>query len=149
MKKSLVLIFLALGLGHQASAETIFKCVDDAGKITFTARANCPGGHALESSAQKVNVRPSGDDESVVMADPSRRSATVPQQQVVVAGKVPKRVVTDPNVEQAWSKTSTYRRGYVPPARVRIVEKTIRSSGRNKDGSTWGSATRVQVPIVE
>lgn len=149
MKKSISIVFLSLTLGHQAFAETIFKCVDESGRITFTARANCPGGHELQSSAEKKNARPSGDDESVVMADPSRRSVTVPQQQVVVAGKVPKRVVTDPNVEQAWSKTSTYRRGYVPPARVRIVEKTIRSSGRNKDGSTWGSATRVQVPIVE
>lgn len=149
MKKSVLLIFLALGLGHQASAETIFKCVDGAGKITFTARANCPGGHELESSANKINVRPSGDDESVVMADPSRRSVTVPQQQVVVAGQVPKRVVTDPNVEQAWSKTSTYRRGYVPPKRIRVVEKNVYSSRKNKDGSTSGGVTVVKVPIVE
>ncbi|WP_367400459.1 DUF4124 domain-containing protein [Pseudomonas sp. MM227] len=38
-----------------ASGQTVFKCVDAAGKITFTANANCPSHHALDDVVSARN----------------------------------------------------------------------------------------------
>ena len=54
-------------------AAPIFKCVDEAGRVTFTQNQNCPRQSNLEGVSDHRNVAPSGSGPAVKMADPSIR----------------------------------------------------------------------------
>lgn len=56
-----------------ANAQTVFKCVDAAGKITFTANANCPSQHALDDVVSAYNPTISRGGEETTMAHPKTR----------------------------------------------------------------------------
>lgn len=54
-----------------ATAAGVVKCVDAAGKITFT-QTTCPVGAASELLEIKASQRPSGEGPAVRLADPSK-----------------------------------------------------------------------------
>lgn len=56
-----------------AQAETILKCVDAAGNVTFT-QTRCPAGLKLESSSEVENVPPGGGNEVIKLAEPAKPS---------------------------------------------------------------------------
>jgi hypothetical protein len=65
-------------LSSACMADTVFKCVDSQGHVTFTARANCPSDSALDDVVSAHNARPSGAAEGTLMAapvSPQNRSA--------------------------------------------------------------------------
>lgn len=71
-----ILFALAVSLAaSQSSAASVFKCVDAAGKITFSQSA-CASGSSSEAISPNAQ-RPSGAGKSVQMADPK----TVPKLQ--------------------------------------------------------------------
>lgn len=55
-----------------ANAATVFKCVDEKGKVTFTANANCPQGQQLQDVVSAHNAAPSGSGPATRMAEPAR-----------------------------------------------------------------------------
>jgi len=60
----------ALLLSSQAGAATIFKCVDSAGKVTFTKGQNCPDNSDLDDVVRAHNPTISGSSAPVQMAQP-------------------------------------------------------------------------------
>ena len=66
----IIFAVVALIIVQHASAETVFKCVDAQGRITFTARANCPVQSSLDDVVSAHNTRPSGSEAGTQMARP-------------------------------------------------------------------------------
>lgn len=69
------LIAAALVCCGTASAASVVKCVDAAGKVTF-AQNECPAGQAVEKHEVKASQRPSGDGPAVKLATPIKPSAS-------------------------------------------------------------------------
>jgi hypothetical protein len=57
-------------LSSLAQADTILKCVDDRGEITFT-QGRCPNGQSLDERMTIDNPRPSGSGPAIRLADPT------------------------------------------------------------------------------
>lgn len=66
-----VVALSSLILCGAAQAETILKCIDAAGNVTFT-QTRCPVGLKLESSSEVENVPPGGGNEVVKLAEPAK-----------------------------------------------------------------------------
>lgn len=77
--RSFGFILAAMLLSSQASAATIFKCVDAAGKVTFTKNANCPRDTGLDDVVRAHNPSISGSSAPVQMAQPARQVGAAPQ----------------------------------------------------------------------
>lgn len=69
MHKALIALAAAL-LSSQLQAATVFKCVDAAGKVTFTQNQNCPDSHSLDDVVSAHNPTISGSGPASVMATP-------------------------------------------------------------------------------
>jgi len=65
-------------LAIDAHAASVNKCVDAAGKITFTQQA-CPGGQQPDEVVRAHNPAPSGGTEVVEMVSPEWRSFNEPE----------------------------------------------------------------------
>lgn len=63
-----------------AHAAAVFKCVDEKGKVTFTANANCPRGHDLQDVVSAHNAPPSGTGPATLMAAPPAARSVQPGQ---------------------------------------------------------------------
>lgn len=83
MTKLLCAITFSL-VSFTCSAETVFKCVDSQGRVTFTARANCPSQSMLDDVVSAHNARPSGAGEGTLMA-PVREPANLAPRQAASA----------------------------------------------------------------
>lgn len=136
-------ILAALLLSSQASAATIFKCVDEAGKVTFTKNANCPRNSSLEDVVRAHNAAPSGSSAPVQMATPSAPAHTAqrPEQApsegpVVVGGSAPQRGC-DTGLSERDLRTAKVRGEIVPGMSRKDVESMYGPA--NRDGSARGA----------
>jgi hypothetical protein len=74
MHKALIALAAVL-LSSQLQAATVFKCVDAAGKVTFTQNQNCPDSHSLDDVVSAHNPTISGSGPASVMATPRGSSS--------------------------------------------------------------------------
>lgn len=137
----------ALLVSSQASAATIFKCVDGAGKVTFTKNANCPRNSDLDDIVRAHNAAPSGSSAPIQMATP--RSAQVagqaqvpavaqPRGVAVVGGSAPD-VKCDTGLNERDLRTAKVRGEIVPGMSRKDVESI--HGPANRDGSARGAGT--------
>lgn len=138
-------ILAALLLSSQAGAATIFKCVDEAGKVTFTKNANCPRNSGLEDVVRAHNAAPSGSSAPVQMATPPAPAHTAqrPEQApskgpVVVGGSAPQRGC-DTGLSERDLRTAKVRGEVVPGMSRKDVEGMYGPA--NRDGSARGAGT--------
>ena len=95
MRQALIALAAVL-LSSQLQAATVFKCVDAAGKVTFTQNQNCPRSSDLDDVISAHNAAPSGSSAPVQMAQPRGRSITAQAKEpsrgggVTVVGEKPK-----------------------------------------------------------
>lgn len=138
-------ILAVLLLSSQASAATIFKCVDAAGKVTFTKNANCPGNTGLDDVVRAHNAAPSGSSAPMRMATPAAPAYTAqrPEQMpskgpVVVGGSAPQRGC-DTGLSERDLRTAKVRGEIVPGMSRKDVESMYGPA--NRDGSARGAGT--------
>jgi hypothetical protein len=113
-------------------AAPIFKCVDAAGKVTFTQNQNCLRSSNLEGVSDHRNVAPSGSGPAVKMADPSRPPAVNRQGQAyTVVGEPP---AVAPHVAPTPDPQVVVRPAPNNQPCVKIVNQTINSTIIGKDG---------------
>lgn len=133
-------LLMALALSSSAEAATIFKCVDAAGKVTFTKNQNCPRNSGLDDIVRAHNPAPRGSSAPVQMATP--RSAQVagqaqapavsqPRTVAVVGGSAPS-VKCDTGLSDRDLRTAKVR-GEVVPGMSRKDVETIH--GKPIDGT--------------
>lgn len=145
-------LFLALiGFATLADAGQVFKCVDSAGKVTFT-QGNCPEKHDFDSVVEAKNVAPSGSGPAVKMAtkkQPVARAAapTRDGQAYTVVGEqtgTPERLKEKPE-----RSTEPVYRSVPNQPRIVIEERTISRSVRDKNGNRLVGVEVVKVPVVK
>lgn len=119
-------ILAALLLSSQASAATIFKCVDEAGKVTFTKSANCPRNSGLDDVISAHNAAPSGSSAPVQMATPTAQQyAPRPSganKGVVVVGGSSRQVECNTGLSDQDLRTAKLRGEVVPGMSRKDVE---------------------------
>jgi hypothetical protein len=139
----------AVLLGFEAHAASVMKCVDAAGKVTFTQNANCPSNTGLTDVVSAHNAAPSGSSVPVQMADPTKLPPK-PQksegQSFTVVGERPAPVATVPAVKSEPVPPVVVRSANQPC--VRVVEQPYSYSKPGKNGGTVGVAgiRKVVVP---
>lgn len=141
------LVFAAILLSSQAGAATIFKCVDESGKVTFTKNANCPRDTGLEDVVRAHNAAPSGSSAPVQMATPAP-SAYSPQgkQQApsrgvaVIGGSAPQRGC-DTGLSERDLRTAKVRGEVVPGMSRKDVESMYGEVNRNGSARGAGGST--------
>lgn len=138
-------ILAALLLSSQARAATIFKCVDEAGKVTFTKNANCPRNSGLEDVVRAHNAAPSGSSEPARMAAPVAARTPRPKKDLIVIGE--KQAAPTPAPEAAPRAGAQRVQGPEQPC-IKMVERIVTSRKVNKDGSTRSRAEMVKVPVA-
>lgn len=132
-----VFIFGALAVFSQAQADTVFKCVDAAGKVTFTQNQNCPRSSALDDVVSAHNAAPSGSSAPVQMADPSKLRKQKPKDKsVAVVEDQPPAPEVEPAPEKEAVASATPRAATQPCTKVQ--DQRYSYSRRNKDGTTSG-----------
>ena len=139
----------ALLLSSQVSAASIFKCVDEAGKVTFTKNANCPRNTGLYEVVRAHNSAPSGSSAAVRMADPSRAPAVSSQsKELTIVGQPLQRTLPiDSGLERETPvRAAGVNRNAAQPC-VRFVDKHVSSSRRSKNGGTVGRGQIIKVPV--
>lgn len=135
----LLLTLAAVLLSSQLQAASISKCVDAAGKVTFTQNRNCPAGTAANGSVTAHNATPSSG-EPVRLADPSRYPPPVRERSgqayTVVGAPVAAPAPVAPPADPV-------RTVFVRPANqpcIKTVEQRFRRSGVNKKGQRYGGS---------
>jgi len=149
----LALLLAGALISSHASAATIFKCVDAAGKVTFTKGQNCPDNTDLDDVVRAHNPRISGSSSPVQMAQPRTQArtsaatgaygASQPQQAprrgvAVIGGSVP-RVECNTGLSDRDLRTAKVR-GEVVPGMSRKDVESIHGKP-NRDGSARGAGT--------
>lgn len=140
-------IVLLLCLSGPALSASIFKCVDAAGKITFTQNQNCPSSNKLEGISDHSNVAPSGSGPAVKMADTTaqpRPGKSQGQSYTVVGAPEPIESVAPPVADKEVAVRPTPSN---QPC-IKIVEKMVSSRRVNADGTTIGRSQIVKVPVA-
>lgn len=138
-------ILATLLLSSQASAATIFKCVDEAGKVTFTKNANCPRNTGLEDVVRAHNAAPSGSSAPVQMATPATPSYTAqlpeqaPRKGATVVGGSALQRGCDTGLSERDLRTAKVRGEIVPGMSRKDVESMYGKA--NRDGSSRGAGT--------
>lgn len=118
-------ILAALLLSSQASAATIFKCVDEAGKVTFTKNANCPRNSGLDDVISAHNAAPSGSSAPVQMAEPKSQRYSAPvtsKSGVVVVGGSSRQADCNTGLSDRDLRTAKVRGEVVPGMSRKDVE---------------------------
>lgn len=145
--RSFALILAALLLSTQAGAATIFKCVDEAGKVTFTKNANCPRNSGLEDVVRAHNAAPSGSSAPVQMATPAAPSYSSQIQQrspnrgvAVIGGSAPQRGC-DTGLSDRDLRTAKVRGEVVPGMSRKDVESMYGEVNRNGSARGAGGST--------
>ncbi len=122
--RSLGFILAAL-LSSQAGAATIFKCVDEAGKVTFTKNANCPRNSGLDDVISAHNAAPSGSSAPVQMAAPKSQRYLAPvtsKSGVVVVGGSLRQADCNTGLSDRDLRTAKVRGEVVPGMSRKDVE---------------------------
>lgn len=148
--RSFGFILAALLMSSQASAATIFKCVDAAGKVTFTKGRNCPDNTGLDDVVRAHNPNISGSSAPVQMAQPrwqaqpsqTPQSYQQPQRQqrgvAVVGGSAP-RPECNTGLSDRDLRTAKVRGEIVPGMSRKDIESI--HGKPNRDGSARGAGT--------
>jgi hypothetical protein len=143
---SLLVAFGALITGSlsapDAYAQTVFKCVDAAGKVTFTANANCPSNNALEDVVSAHNPTISRTGEETLMATPKSRSAHYYRIQAAPRAARPsaRQVGCSTGLgDQDLRKAKV--QGVVKPGMTRAEVESIYGSATDKRSAGAGSTT--------
>ncbi len=139
-------ILAALLLSWEASAASIFKCVDEAGRVTFTKNQNCPRNSGLADVVSAHNAAPSGSSEAVRMAAPVARNAPAKKRELVVVGEQPV-VTVAPAAEPAPRSGVARAAGPAQPC-IKIVERRVNRSTITKDGNRRGSSQIIKAPVA-
>ena len=136
---SVALLVLMVGA---AQAATVVKCVDAAGKVTFSQHA-CPSAEHDSAVMSVNNQRPSGDGPAIRLADPAKPTATVRRQgqKYTVVGEPEELPETPIQAERQRAAPAA-----VKPC-VRYVEKQINTSRVTADGKRRGQSEIVKVPV--
>lgn len=146
MHKAL-LALAAMLLSSQLQAASVMKCVDAAGKVTFTQNQNCPRDHALDDVVSAHNAAPSGSSAAVQMADPAKpRQQKSSGQSFVVVGAPPPPQAVEPEIESEPVRTAAPRAPAQPC--IKLVDKMISCSRPGKDGRMRGCAQIIKVPVA-
>lgn len=140
-----------------AQADTIYKCVDGQGKVTFTKQA-CP--NSANSAGVELNVenrRPSGSGDAAVMAQPAQvepsAEAYVPAQaqagqapaqpapaggtRVTVVGGSDERPACSTGLSERDLRTAMVRKEIVPGMSRKEIESMF--GNPSKQGSAYGA----------
>lgn len=147
----LVLLMASALVAGQAHAATIFKCVDAAGKVTFTKGQNCPDNTGLDDVVRAHNPRISGSSAPVQMAQPRIQSQPAsgvtsphvqhqpPRRGVAVVGGSAPRVECNTGLSDRDLRTAKVRGEIVPGMSRKDVESI--HGKPNRDGSARGAGT--------
>lgn len=145
MQKAMIALAAAL-LSSQLQAASVMKCVDAAGKVTFTQNQNCPSTAELNDVVSARNAAPSGSSTPVQMADPKRpRQQKSSGQSFVVVGTPPP-AAPAPVIEKEPAPVVVHRAPAQPC--VKVVEQPYSYSMPGKNGGSVGRAgiRKVVVP---
>jgi hypothetical protein len=125
---------------------SISKCVDAAGKVTFTKNQNCPRSHTLADVSSYRNASPSGSGPAVKMADTTPRPATPKRdgQSVTVVGERP---ATKPAAAPVDDKQVVASSAPNNQPCVKTVDRLVSGSRKNADGTTTGRAQMIKVVV--
>lgn len=137
MARSLIVLAAVL-LSSQLHAASISKCVDAAGKVTFTQNRNCPAGTTASGSVNAYNPTP-GSGEPVKLADPDRypAPATTRAGQAYTVVGAPVAPPPAPVVPQADPVRPVVARPANQPC-VKVVEQNYSYSRIDKKGQRHG-----------
>jgi len=151
MKFLLLIPFSSLALAcaiaaPTASAQTVFKCVDAAGKITFTANANCPSQHALDDVVSAYNPTMSRSGEETTMAQPKvRPSAGGSYRTTTTAASAPQGSTAMQSGCSTGLDDQDLRKakvqGVVQPGMTRAQVESIYGNATDKRSAGAGSST--------
>ncbi|WP_395501832.1 hypothetical protein [Ectopseudomonas mendocina] len=134
-----LVIFLAVP--PMVSAASVVKCVDAAGKVTFSQHA-CPSPDHDVAVVSVNNQRPSGEGPATRLADPSRPAAAPGQGQAyTVVGEREK--LPDAPIQAERPRVAPAAQG---PC-VRMVDRQVNSTRVTKDGKRVGRAEIIKVPV--
>lgn len=145
-------LFAALiSFSSLAEAGQVFKCVDAAGKVTFT-QGNCPEKNSFDSVVEAKNVAPSGSGPAVSMAvdNQERTSPQKKQKDGQAYTVVGERVETPDRLKEEPQKTTAPVYRSVPPQqRIVMEERMVVTHGRDKNGNRTAKVEVIKVPVVK
>lgn len=132
--------------------ETVFKCVDTAGKVTFTQQA-CPEQSNLSDVVSAHNQRPSADGEAAKMAEKPMPSGIVKKPagnwndppQPVPAKEPATQEKQNDRACAGCAKSKPVDFDQQPC--VKVVDKLVSRSYLDKNGNRVGSAETVKVVV--
>ena len=145
-------LMLVAGWGQ---AETVYKCVDAHGKVTFTQQA-CPNsGNSAGVELNVQNSRPSGEGESAVMAQPPQPiyvpEQTQPSQslpatsasagQATVVGGSAERQSCSTGLSERDLRTAMVRKEIVPGMSRKEMERMFGTPSRQPGAHGAGANT--------
>jgi hypothetical protein len=140
-----ILAAAALLGSTSASAATVVKCVDDAGKITY-AQNECPAGLVGEQHDVKASQRPSGEGPAVKLADPSKTYIKQEPKPVRRAAAVTQPVEQEVAEQAPAPRGGVVRQNANQPC-VKWVEQRYSYPTTDKDGRRVGVAGVRKVPV--
>ncbi|WP_280377989.1 hypothetical protein [Pseudomonas sp. BN515] len=127
-----------------ASAATVVKCVDAAGKITY-AQNECPAGLVGEQHDVKASPRPSGEGPAVKLADPSK--TYIKKESRPVRRAAPAQPASQEVAEQPPAPRGGVVRQNANQPCVKWVEQRYSYTRMDKDGRPVGRAGIRKVPV--
>lgn len=148
MRLPLIALCLALVVPY-AKAATVFKCVDAAGKVTFT-QQNCPENNILDDVVSARNPTISGSGPATRMAESSRVSGYAPPQgrqhqqprsKVSVVGASAPQAGCSTGLNERDLRTAKVRGEIVPGMSRQDVESIYGAPNRNGAARGAGVST--------
>lgn len=141
-----LLVLLAFTVSIPLAAETVFKCVDESGKVTFTQYA-CPSHTSPSGSVEANNQQPSAEGETARMA--AQRAPGIRKQSAGNWNDAPPeparpKIQSEPRV-RAWDSDRTASQPQNQQPCMKTIDMPVRSSRVNADGSRTGTAGTVKV----
>lgn len=145
MHKALIVLAAVL-ISSQLQAATVFKCVDAAGKVTFTQNQNCPRTTELNDVVSAHNAVPSGSSAQVQMAAPNKQRQQKSSGQSFVVVGTPPAAALAPVAVQAEQRSVAPRASNQPC--IKTVDQPYSYSRIDKKGQRHGVAgiQKVVVP---
>lgn len=145
-----LVVLLAFTFSMPLTAETVFKCVDASGNVTFTQQA-CPEHSNLYDVVGAHNQRPSAEGESAKMAEKRQPSGTRQQTAGNWNDSAPPAPEPAPQEKQnsracaGCEKSKPIDNSQQPC--VKVVDKLVNRSYVDKNGNRVGSAESVKVVV--
>jgi len=144
MKRAGIVAFVVVIASSNAGAATVFKCVDDAGKITFT-QQNCPNASSYHGAIQAHSPTISGAGPAVEMAPPRRQGTSAeisnsPSRISVIGASAPQPECST-GLNDRDLRTAKVRGEIVPGMSRGEIEQMYENPGRNAGARGAGSST--------